>query len=128
MHSVPTLVGVGGHVTGEKLALDYGKSVVVGRSRSADWSLRRMAAWRDVPDEEREKDQAFLTVSGKHFKITMYNTASIEIANLSSNGTRVDGEKIDKVIIDDVTRNAHEIRVGAEEVFSLQMHEHEEET
>lgn len=127
MRSVPTLVGVEGHVKGEKLALEYGKSVVVGRSRSADWSLQRMAAWRDMPEAEREKDEAFLTVSGKHFKITMYNTASIEIANLSSNGTLLDGKPVEKAIVDDVTRNAHEIRVGADEVFRLEMHEHEDE-
>ena len=127
MRSVPTLVGVGGHVKGEKLALDYGKAVVVGRSRSADWSLRRMAAWRDFSEEERQNNQAFLTVSGKHFQITMYNTASIEIVNLSSNGTLVDGNPVEKIIIDDVTRNAHDIRIGADEVFRLEMHEHEDE-
>lgn len=124
MQQVPTLIGVAGHVKGEEMKLEYGKTIVVGRSRSADFSLRRMKAVAAMSDEEREKDQELRTVSGRHFEITMYNLNSIEIVNLSPNGTCVDGKFVDKIVIDDVATRPHEIRIGSQEVFSLQMKEY----
>jgi len=120
---LPTLVGVGGHVKGEELPLEYGKSVIVGRSRSADFSMRRMSSYYEMTDEQLEKDTAFRTVSGRHFEITMYNLGSIEIVNLSPNGTRVDGRQVDKIILDDVEKKPHTIEIGAEEKFVLEMKE-----
>jgi len=122
---VPTLVGVGGHVKDESFALEYGKSVIVGRSRSADVSLRRMPSYLEMSEEDLEKDTAFRTVSGRHFEITMYNLGSIEIVNLSPNGTRVDGDQVDKKIIDDVETKSHVVEIGAAEKFVLEMKEHE---
>jgi len=126
MQKVPTLVGVSGHVQGEEMKLEYGKTIVVGRSRSADFSLRRMKAVAAMTDEEREKDQDLRTVSGRHFEITMYNPNSIEIVNLSPNGTCVDGKVVEKIVLDDVATKAHEIRIGSKEVFSLEMKSYEE--
>jgi len=122
---VPTLVGVSGHVEEEEFPLEYGKSIIVGRSRSADLSMRRMSSYYEMSEEDLEKDTAFRTVSGRHFEITMYNRGSIEIVNLSPNGTKVDGEQVDKVILEDVETKAHTIEIGADEKFSLEMREHE---
>ncbi len=126
MPSIPALVGVQGHVSGEEMRLEYGKTIVVGRSRSADFSLRRMNAVTELSDDEREADHDLRTVSGKHFEITMYNLGSIEIVNLSPNGTYVDGKLVDKIIIGDVAKKSHEIRVGTSELFRLEMKSYEE--
>ncbi|MCX7803776.1 MAG: FHA domain-containing protein [Planctomycetota bacterium] len=125
MGKVPALVGIAGHFKDEKMALDYGKTITVGRSRSADFSLRRCASWKNMTEEEREKDQKALTVSGKHFEVTMHNLASIEVRNLSANGIRVDGKPVEKIIIEDVAEKSHTIEFGIEEKISLQMIEQE---
>jgi len=121
MDAVPTLVGTAGHVAGEVLPLEYGKKVTVGRSRAADWSLVRMRSWTGKSPEEQADDDAFRTVSGKHFEITMYNLGSIELVNLSSNGTKLDGNPVDRATITDLATNAHEISFGVDEVLGLQM-------
>jgi predicted transcriptional regulator len=56
----------------------------------------------------------------------MFNLNSIEIRNLSANGTWVDGHRIDAVMIDDISKNAHEIRFGEKEVMRLEMLAHED--
>jgi hypothetical protein len=117
------LVGLAGHVAGEELALEYGKKVVVGRSRSADWSLVRMKPWAAKSEAERQADDAFRTVSGKHFEITMFNLGSIELVSLSPNGTQLDGQAVTRVTITDAASKAHEIRFGADEVLRLEAKE-----
>lgn len=126
MQRIPTLVGVGGHFAGEVYALEYGKTISVGRSREADFSLRRTQVYRGQKPEEREGDESAKTVSAKHFEITMYNLGSIEIKNLSSNGTLVDGVPVKSQIISDVAKASHEIRFGADEVLKLEMRVHED--
>ncbi len=121
MQEVPTLVGVEGHVKDNEMTLDQGKTIVVGRSRSADLSLRRMKAVKNMTDEEREDDHDLRTVSGRHFEITMYDLGSIEIVNLSPNGTYVDGKLVEKIVLDDVEEKSHKIRIGVCEVFRLEM-------
>jgi len=121
MDSVPTLVGIAGHVKGEELPLEYGKKVVVGRSRAADWSLVRMKSWTGKAKPDQELDHAFRTVSGRHFEITMFNLGSIEVVNLSSNGTKLDGKPLDRATVTDVATKSHEISFGADEVVRLEM-------
>ncbi len=123
MQRIPTLRGIEGHVKGEEMRLEYGRTIVVGRSRSCDFSLRRIKAWLEKNEEEREKDRPFKTVSAKHFEITMYNLGSIEIVNLSPNGTYVDGSRIDKLVIDDIAEKTHEIKIGLGEKFELALSE-----
>ena len=120
MTVTPRLVGTSGHVAGEELALEYGKKVVIGRSRSADWSLVRLKSWTSKSETEREADDAFRTVSGKHFEITMFNLGSIELVNLSPNGTLLDGKPVTRTTITDVASAAHEIRFGADEALRLE--------
>jgi pSer/pThr/pTyr-binding forkhead associated (FHA) protein len=126
MQRVPTLIGVTGHFKGEFLRLEYGKAITVGRSRKAEFCLRRSEAYRALSPTDQEADQSAKTVSGKHFQVTMFNLNSIEIRNLSANGTWVDGHRIDAVMIDDISKNAHEIRFGEKEVMRLEMLAHED--
>jgi len=126
MQRVPTLTGVEGHFKGESFRLEYGKTITVGRSRKSDFCLRRTEAYRAMTLAEQEADEDARTVSAQHFQITMYNLNSLEIKNLSDNGTKVDGSRIDVVIIDDISNNAHEIRFGKKEVMRLDMQMHED--
>jgi hypothetical protein len=126
MQRIPTLVGTGGHFDGEVYPLQYGKSLTVGRSRTADFSLRRTNKYREQDEKAREADTDAKTVSAKHFQITMFNLGSIEIKNLSPNGTELDGKKIETAVVKDVTRKSHEIRIGTGEVFKLEMRMHED--
>lgn len=126
MQKIPTLVGVGGHFAGEVFPLEYGKTISIGRSRAADFSLRRTQKYRGQSEAERENDQAAKTVSGKHLEVTMYNLGSIEIKNLSPNGIQVDGKPVQSVMLDDITKREHEIRFGLEEVLKLEMRVHED--
>jgi len=126
MQKIPTLVGVAGHFQGESCALEYGKTLSVGRSRTADFSLRRTQKYRGMDEKKRESDESAKTVSAKHFEITMYNLGSIEIKNLSPNGTLVDGKSVQTMVIDDISKKAHEIRFGADEILKLEMRVHEE--
>jgi pSer/pThr/pTyr-binding forkhead associated (FHA) protein len=127
MQNIPTLIGASGHVEGEEMKLEYGKTIVVGRSRSADFSLRRMAKVKALTDDEREANKDLRTVSGRHCEITMYNLGSIEIVNLSPNGTYVDERLVDKIILDDVAKKAHDIRIGTGEIFRLETRPYEDD-
>ncbi len=126
MQRIPTLVGVSGHFVGEVFPLEYGKPMTVGRSRTASFSLRRTMKYRTQEEKERDKDEAAKTVSAKHFQITMYNLRSIEIKNLSPNGTKLDGKAIETAVISDVASKPHEIRFGLDEGFRLEMRAHED--
>ncbi len=121
MQRTPTLIGVRGHFKGEVFPLEYGKTFTIGRSREADFSLKRTEKYRAQTPDERDKDEAAQTVSGKHFQITMYNLRSIELKNLSPNGTKVDGQTIETLVLDDLASRSHKIAFGVEEVFSLEL-------
>ena len=115
----PVLAGVDGIIAGEEFPLEYGRSLVVGRSRSCDISLRRCQNWLDLDEDEREDEKDFKTVSRKHCRVSFYNANSIEIEDLSSNGTFVDGKRVDRILIRDVKEQDHEILLGTRERFRL---------
>ena len=121
--SNPILVGVEGFVVGEEFQLEHGKSLIVGRSRSCDVSLRHCAKWLQLDPDERDLEQDFKTVSRKHMRVTYYNVNSIEIEDLSSNGTFVDGKRIDRILISDIKEKQHEILLGTQERFRLEWKE-----
>lgn len=121
MQRIPTLVGTAGHFAGEVFPLRYGRTLTVGRSRTADFSLKRTERYRTQTQEQRDNDESAQTVSAKHFQITMYNLRSVEIRNLSPNGITVDGAPVDQIVLNDLATQAHEIRFGLEEAVRLEM-------
>lgn len=127
MQRIPTLIGISGLFEGEIFKLQYGKALTVGRSRNADFCLRRGAKYKALVQQEKKADEAAQTVSAKHFQITMYNLGAIELRNLSPNGTRLDGKAIDTAVINDVASKPHEITFGLKEVLRLEMRAHEDE-
>ena len=116
----PVLVGTKGVAEGEVFPLEYGKSLVIGRSRSCDVSLRNCKRWLDVEETGSPPEEGSKTVSRRHLKVSFYDPNSIELEDLSSNGTFVDGKRIDRLVITDVKETPHEITLGGGEAFRLE--------
>ena len=96
---------------------------MLGRSRSCDISLRKCFKYLALAPEDRKDDKHFQTVSRKHVKLSFKETDQIEIENLGANGTFIDGNKVDKVIITDVRHQSHQILLGTREKFKLEWRE-----
>ena len=113
------LHGVGPLAEGQQLKIAVGESIVIGRSRHCDWSLRRAPTFLKSNREERKairKDLAFNSVSRKHVRLTYKAPDELEIENLSGNGTLVDGREVTRAVLTDIRRETHVIRLGPEGV------------
>ncbi|MDA3959932.1 MAG: FHA domain-containing protein [Planctomycetota bacterium] len=118
--AVPVLVGTSGWVDGELYVLKNGESVVIGRSRSCDISLRRIVAYLERSPGERDADHDFNTVSRRHMRITVA-TANAKFEDLSTNGSFFNGEALSEAKEADLSDAAVEIRLGTRETFRLEM-------
>lgn len=114
------LRGVEGIVEGEVFPLSYGQTVIVGRSRNCDISLKKSRKYQGLTEEQKKNDTDFLSVSRRHTKISFYNSQSIEIEDMSANGTFVNGEKVSKKVIGDIKNKSYELRLGTREKFVLE--------
>jgi pSer/pThr/pTyr-binding forkhead associated (FHA) protein len=114
------LIGVRGVVEGEQFSLEDGKSVVIGRSRECDISLRDCKKWEELEARGELPEDGSKTVSRKHLKITVYDVGRVELEDLSSNGTFVDGKRIDRMVLNDMKDASHELLLGAGEGFRLE--------
>jgi len=120
----PCLVvrGTKGFLSGAVHVLQVGESMTIGRSRSADLSMRnaeRLYArddWRILMNSE-----PFLSVSRHHVRIHFLHRDLVEIKDMSSNGTILDGRRIDCVAVTDLDEQPHTLRVGAREMFLLEI-------
>jgi len=117
---VPILVGIRGWVAGERYVLHQDESVVIGRSRSCDISLRRIGSYLERPPGERDADQDFNTVSRKHMKLTV-SDGQVQIEDLSTNGSYCNGEIIGDPREVDLRQSQVEIRLGTREAFKLEL-------
>ena len=124
---LPALVGVGGHIIGVIVKLELNKTMTIGRSRKCSFSLRYTKAYDEMVRKHGEPTEAFRTVSGVHFEVTATNPNHVEIVNLSMNGTTIDGQVRERVVVEDLDSNEHEIRFGVMDVFILKMQEFDEE-
>jgi len=116
----PVLTGIAGVVEEEVFRLEYGKSVTIGRSRACDISLRNCKRWLELEETGEIPEESSKTVSRKHLKITFHNADSIELEDLSSNGTYVDGSRIDRLVITDIREAPHEVQMGGGDKFRLE--------
>lgn len=73
-----------------------------------------------LSDEERDSDADLRTVSGRHFEITVYDEGSVEIVNLSPNGTYVNNKLTEKVMLSDIAETTNKIKIGTSEVLTLE--------
>lgn len=112
------LNGLYGSAKGQKYFIREGQTVTIGRSRSCDIRLEGTIS----VEEEVNIDHAtkhFQTISRKHLKITFHNETRVEVEDLSANGTLLDGDWIEKVIITDITTETHTLLLGSREKFTL---------
>ena len=114
--------GLRGFLRGEERTLHVGDVLTIGRSRGADLSTRKSDIlnsrddWRKVISSE-----AFLTVSRRHVQIQFLHPHVVEIRDNSSNGTFLDGKRIDCVALTDLHKHSHILAVGAQERFKLRV-------
>lgn len=114
------LRGIEGLVEGEVFPLSYGQTVILGRSRNCDISLKKSRKYQTLTEDQKKNDTDFLSVSRRHTKIAFFNSQSIEIEDMSANGTYVNGEKVSKKVIGDIKDKAYEVRLGTREKFRLE--------
>lgn len=117
------LVGSEGLVEGEVFQINPGESVVLGRSRSCDISLRKCFKYLALDPDDRKDDRHFQTVSRRHLRLTFKDADHVEVENMGANGTFIDGTKVDKVIITDIRHQKHELLLGTREKFRLEWRE-----
>ncbi|MFI5401474.1 MAG: FHA domain-containing protein [Planctomycetota bacterium] len=116
--------GLRGFLAGEEKRIAVGESLVVGRSRRAGLSTRRAKKLKARPDWEMViGTAAFLTVSRRHTRIDHVAPGVIEITDLSSNGTYLDGKQIAKETVSDLKGKTHLLGVGSQERFELSLAE-----
>jgi pSer/pThr/pTyr-binding forkhead associated (FHA) protein len=114
--------GLSGFLIGEETRVAVGESLVIGRSRRAGFSTRRSKKLKARPDWEKVIGTAsFLTVSRRHTRIDHVSPGVVEITDLSSNGTYLDGKQIAKETVSDLAQKTHLLGVGAQERFELSL-------
>lgn len=113
------LEGKKGIAEGERFYLNYGQTMTIGRSRACEFCLAKLEKYKTLSAEE-EKGIDILSISRKHLQITLYHAQSIELKDLSTNGTFINGKRIDKkYIIPDIKKKSYEIKLGKRETFNL---------
>lgn len=100
---------------GQQVKLSLGETIVCGRSRYCDWSLRRAPLYLKAERpgrRELEDGLEFKSVSRRHVQIAFVAPDAVEVRNLSVNGTFVDGHRVDRLLLADCRERAHAIRLG----------------
>ena len=94
-----TVTGQAGLFKGEEIHVRLGQAVVVGRSRMCDVSVARTAECQRLGKEAMENHRSYRKISRKHFKISLIGPDLLEVEDLSTNGTVVNGYKVDRLQI-----------------------------
>lgn len=106
-------------VQGETLRLALGETVVCGRSRQCGWSLKRTLPYLEDRDGSRERLRSsigFTSVSRRHCRISFLAPDLVEVENLSTNGTLVDGRPVDRRMLTDCRLRTHTVQLGPQGV------------
>jgi pSer/pThr/pTyr-binding forkhead associated (FHA) protein len=95
--------GRGGWFDGLRAVLEPGGVVVVGRSRSCHVSLRKSAAYREADDKAAlVRSKEFNRISRIHCELTLVAPGKVEVRDLSSNGTWVQGSRVKGSVVADL--------------------------
>ena len=112
--------GIYGAIQSLTFYIKEGQTVILGRSRSCDICLQSNSTTQSGIDDDHT-NKHLQTVSRRHLKIAFHTETSLELEDLSANGTLLDGEKITgKVVIDDITTESHTLLLGTREKILLQ--------
>jgi len=113
------LRGINGIALGETFFIDYGRMVIIGRGKNCHISYPR---FKNFPKGKKDLPKELLAVSRKHLRITFYNSHSVELKDLSTNGSYINGKPIIKrLYVTDIARSKtpYEIKLGPDETFLL---------
>jgi len=116
----PMLIGVKGVVSGERFPLLANQEVLVGRSRSCEICLGKCRRWLQLNTAQQEADDEFNSVSRKHLRVIFRPPDTVELEDLSANGTFLDGQRLQRTRITDLKQRAREVRLGTRESFRLE--------
>ena len=112
--------GLGDLAQGQQVKISLGESIVVGRSRHCEWSLRRAPTYLKSDAGARNEirhDLRYNSVSRKHARISYVAPDMVEIENLSGNGTLVDGKLVHKIVLTDCRSVTHRLQMGPKGVI-----------
>ena len=96
-----SVVGRAGLFHGEEIIVHLGQCIVIGRSRMCDISLARTAECLRLGKEALEGHKSYRKISRKHIRICLLSPDHLEIEDLSTNGTVVNGHRIDRILLTD---------------------------
>lgn len=113
------LKGVKGIAQGEEFYINLGETVTIGRSRFCKISLRRCPKYKALTKEEKKSNDV-LSISRKHLRLVLSDPECIELRDISTNGTFIDGSRIKDKLISNIKDKTYEIRLGTHETFLLQ--------
>ena len=115
------LRGIYGSVKGKEFYIELGQSVTLGRSRSCDITLGRDGEHTQMIVHEGVSEEAhFRSVSRRHMRISFFEEEEVKIEDLSSNGSYLDGDRVEDVVIKDFKEEVHVILLGTKEKFILE--------
>ena len=115
-----TLCGTGGLFEGETRAVALGETVRVGRSRHCDFSLKKTRAYLLAEDREPIREaREFRRISRRHVRIAFVSEGTVEIENLGRNGLRVDGKRIDRLVVADIRERPRRVDLGGGVTFEV---------
>ena len=112
------LEGKKGVTEGERFCIDYGQTTTVGRSRVCGICLARLKKYKAL-SQEKKKNPEILSISRKHLQLSFFNAQCIELKDMSSNGTFLNGKRIKKEIISDIKKRPYDVRLGKRETLTL---------
>jgi hypothetical protein len=101
---------------GERVKVNLGETVHLGRGSRCAYSLKKTPRYLKDRDGDRAAIRgslAYRTVSRRHCRLSYVAPDRLELENLSPNGTFLDGHRFDRVVLDDVRRKVHTLRLGA---------------
>ncbi len=94
------LCGLSGLFKNSRLTLRLGQCIVVGRSRVCDLSVARAESCMRMGRAELEAHPSYRKISRQHLRICLTGEDRIEVEDLSTNGTVVNGFRVDRLVID----------------------------
>ena len=120
LEGVVKLIGIQGFVESEEFSIKTGQKIVIGRSRSCDISLRDVVKYLEIDPTGEQVDEHFRTVSRKHLSIQYISPGELVLEDLSSNGSFLDGKRMQKkVILKDIAEQDHIATLGSKETFKI---------
>lgn len=93
------ITGRAGLFLGEQAFIHLGQCIVVGRSRTCDVSVARAGECLKLSKEALEHHASYRKISRRHFRVCLVSPEVLEVEDLSTNGTVVNGHRVHRVQI-----------------------------